>query len=106
MQKRFISQRFKKIVYNLSGMNKYGLLRDDLQDYTKPEVQEALRRLPEHVIDERNYRIMRAMQLSIENEVLPKAQWTKFEDDKLYLTPIIMQVLNEKDEEMQWNKKY
>lgn len=82
-----------------------GLLRDDCL-YENEDVQEALRRLPEHVVDERNFRIVRAVQLSIQKTVLPKEEWTKYEEDKLYLTPIVDQVIKERQEREQWEKNY
>lgn len=105
VQKRFLASSLQKICYNLSGFNKYGLWRDDLLDET-PEVLEALKRLPQKDVDERNYRILRAVQLSIQNDYLPKEQWTKLEDDKLYLTPLVKQVLKEKTEVAEWNKNH
>lgn len=63
---------FKKIVLT-------GLRYDDCL-YESPEVKEALRRLPQHLVDERNFRIIRAMQLNCNKIVLPKEQWTKFEE--------------------------
>lgn len=105
VQKRFFSSTLQKIAYNLSGFNRYGLWRDDLYTETA-DVQEALRRLPTKVVDERNYRILRAVQLSIQNEILPKEQWTKLEEDKLYLTPVLNMVMKEKEEEAEWNKNH
>ncbi|CAH0727486.1 unnamed protein product, partial [Brenthis ino] len=94
-----------KWAYNLSGFNKYGLQRDDCL-YEDEDVKEALRRLPAHVIDERNFRMVRAMQLSIQKIILPKEEWTKYEEDKLYLTPIVEQVKKERQEREQWEKEY
>lgn len=105
VQKRFASSALQKWAYNLSGFNKYGLWRDDLL-YETEEVKEALRRLPEDVIDQRNYRMLRAIQLSVTKDVLPKDQWTKLEDDKLYLTPLVNDVIKERDEQDQWNKTH
>lgn len=48
--------------------------------YESPDVKEALRRLPEDVMDARVFRIVRAMQLSCQKIVLPKEQWTKWEE--------------------------
>ncbi|XP_047507338.1 cytochrome b-c1 complex subunit 7-like [Pieris napi] len=93
----------RKWCYNLAGFNKYGLLRDDCLHETE-EVTEALRRLPQHVVDERNYRLVRAVQLSVTKTILPKEEWTKFEEDKLYLTPIVDQVKKEKQERENWEK--
>lgn len=54
-------------------------MRDDAL-YENKDVKEALRRLPQHIRDERNFRIVRAMQLDAQKRILPKEQWTKFED--------------------------
>lgn len=70
------------------------------------DVQEALRRLPDHVIDERNFRLVRAMQLSLQKIILPKEEWTKFEEDKLYLSPIVEQVKKERLEREKWEKDH
>lgn len=43
-------------------------------------VLEALRRLPPHLVEERNFRIIRATQLDVEHKILPKEQWTKWEE--------------------------
>lgn len=82
-----------------------GLLRDDCLHETE-DVKEALRRLPEHVVDERNFRMVRAMQLSLQKVILPKEEWTKYEEDKLYLTPIVEQVKKERQEREKWEKEY
>ncbi|KAH9327039.1 hypothetical protein KI387_007217 [Taxus chinensis] len=50
----------------------YGLRHDDLYDQTFDlDVQEALNRLPREVVDARNQRIKRAMDLSMKHEYLP-----------------------------------
>ncbi|CAG4977951.1 unnamed protein product [Parnassius apollo] len=100
-----VCSSLKKWAYNLSGFNKYGLLRDDCL-YENEDVQEALRRLPAHVVDERNFRIIRAVQLSLQKTILPKEEWTKYEEDKLYLTPIVEQVKKERLEREEWEKNY
>lgn len=41
-----------------------------------PGVKEALSRLPQAVIDERYFRLKRAMQVSGKYSVLPEGQWT------------------------------
>lgn len=69
----------RKWAYNASGFNKYGLMHDDCL-YEDEDVKEALKRLPENVLNERNYRIVRAVQLNIQHDFLPKDQWTKFEE--------------------------
>lgn len=80
-------------------------MRDDCL-YETQDVQEALRRLPAHVIDERNFRMVRAMQLSLQKTVLPKEEWTKYEEDVLYLTPIVKQVEKERNEREAWEANY
>lgn len=105
VQRRFMSSALSKWAYNISGFNKYGLMRDDVLDETE-DVKEALRRLPQKVVDERNYRILRAFQLSIQKDILPKEQWTKYEDDKPYLWPIVEDVRKEREEREEWNKNY
>jgi ubiquinol-cytochrome c reductase subunit 7 len=57
-----------------------GLHHDDCYDEDIPDVKEALRRLPAHLIDERNFRINRAIQLSLQKIILPKEEWVKFEE--------------------------
>ena len=57
-----------------------GLHRDDCL-YETEDVKEAIRRLPAHLYDERQYRITRALHLSMTKTILPKDQWTKYEDD-------------------------
>ncbi|CAH0405248.1 unnamed protein product [Chilo suppressalis] len=95
----------KKWAYNMAGFNKYGLMRDDCL-YENEDVKEALRRLPDHVIDERNFRLVRAIQLSLQKSILPKEEWTKYEEDKLYLSPIVDQVKKERKEREEWEKNY
>lgn len=61
-----------------------GLHHDDvLQE--NDDVKEALRRLPADKVDERSFRIMRAMQLSLQKIELPKEEWTKFEEVNIQL---------------------
>lgn len=103
--RRLMSSALQKFCYNLSGFNKYGLMRDDILDETE-EVQEALRRLPEKLVHERNFRILRAVQLTIQKDILPKEQWTKLEDDVLYLQPYLKEVIKEREERENWEKNY
>lgn len=56
-----------------------GLKHDDCLELT-PDVAEALRRLPTRLVDERNYRIIRALQCSTTKSILPRDQWTKYEE--------------------------
>ncbi|XP_017771946.1 PREDICTED: cytochrome b-c1 complex subunit 7-like [Nicrophorus vespilloides] len=105
VQRRFMSNALQKWAYNLSGFNKLGLMRDDCL-YENDDVKEALRRLPQTVVDERNYRLIRAVQLSIQKDILPKEQWTKLEEDVMYLQPFLKEVKKEREEREAWNKQY
>uniref|UniRef100_A0A8C0U9Y4 Cytochrome b-c1 complex subunit 7 n=1 Tax=Cyanistes caeruleus TaxID=156563 RepID=A0A8C0U9Y4_CYACU len=44
------------------------------------DVKEALKRLPEHLYNERVFRIKRALDLSLKHQILPKDQWVKYEE--------------------------
>lgn len=70
----------KKWAFESAGFNKLGLMTDDLLHDMDDDVVEALRRLPQNLHDERNYRMLRAIQLNIQKSILPKEQWTKYED--------------------------
>ena len=48
--------------------------------YENEDVVEALRRLPKPVQDARMFRIQRALQLSNTKTILPKGEWTKYEN--------------------------
>ena len=74
----------KRWAYNLSGFNQYGLWRDDCREFT-PEVAEAVRRLPAHIYDERQFRISRALLLSCKKTILPKEEWTQYEQVSVLL---------------------
>ncbi|MBN3321134.1 QCR7 protein, partial [Atractosteus spatula] len=74
--------RFRKWYYNAAGFNKLGLMRDDTI-YEDSDVKEALRRLPEQVYNDRMFRIKRALDLSMKQQILPQDQWTKYEEVRL-----------------------
>jgi len=96
----------KKWAYNLSGFNKLGLHHDDCLDEYNEDVKEALRRLPSQVLHERKYRIVRAMQLTIQHDILPKDQWVKYEEDNRYLQPYLEMVRKERTEREEWEKNH
>lgn len=54
-------------------------MRDDtiLED---GDVKVALQRLPENQYNDRVFRIKRALDLSMKHQILPKDQWTKYEE--------------------------
>ncbi|XP_029175826.1 cytochrome b-c1 complex subunit 7-like [Nylanderia fulva] len=74
----------RKFAFEWSGYNKYGLYTHDVIDYTDPVVYKALRRLPMDILDARNFRIIRALQLSFLKIYLPKEKWVTYEQDLEY----------------------
>ncbi|EFX83282.1 hypothetical protein DAPPUDRAFT_301847 [Daphnia pulex] len=94
-----------RFAYNASGFNKYGLMHDDVL-FETPDVEEAIRRLPQKVVDDRNYRIMRALQYSGLKKYLPREQWTKYEEDVKYLQPYLQEVIKERQEKESWEKLF
>ncbi|XP_072303533.1 cytochrome b-c1 complex subunit 7 [Eucyclogobius newberryi] len=94
----------QKWYYNLSGFNKLGLMREDTL-HEDSDVKEAVRRLPEKVYNDRMFRIKRALDLSMKMQILPKTQWTKYEEDVNYLSPYLEEVIRERKEREEWMKK-
>lgn len=84
-----------------------GLFRDDIL-YEDEDTVEAIRRLPAKIVDERNYRLVRAAQLSLQKITLPKEQWTTVEADvsNRYLEPIVQMVKRERAEREEWNANH
>ncbi|XP_023224447.1 cytochrome b-c1 complex subunit 7-like [Centruroides sculpturatus] len=99
------SQAIKRLLFNINGWRQFGLRYDDLLDET-PVVKEAVRRLPAKEYHERSYRIIRAMQYSLMHRILPKEQWTKFEEDIPYLQPYIDDIKKEIKEKEEWEKNH
>uniref|UniRef100_A0A8C6J927 Cytochrome b-c1 complex subunit 7 n=2 Tax=Melopsittacus undulatus TaxID=13146 RepID=A0A8C6J927_MELUD len=99
-----LMDKFRKWYYNAAGFNKLGLMRDDTW-YEDDDVKEAVRRLPEHLYNERMFRIKRALDLSLKHQILPKDQWVKYEEDHHYLEPYLKEVIRERLEREEWNKK-
>ncbi|KAG5321788.1 QCR7 protein, partial [Acromyrmex heyeri] len=90
-----------KSLFNSMRYNRYGLYTHDVMyNYSHPVVCEALRRLPEEVLDARNFRIIRALQLSFVKIHLPSEKWITFEEDVKYryLTPYIEELKAEQAE--------
>ncbi|XP_061787041.1 cytochrome b-c1 complex subunit 7 [Nerophis lumbriciformis] len=94
----------RKWYYNKAGFNQLGLLRDDTW-YEDADVKEAVRRLPERVSNDRIFRIKRALDLSMKHQILPKDQWTQYEQDEHYLMPYLDEVIRERKEKEEWMKK-
>lgn len=70
--------------FNLSYFPIIGLMRDDTI-HVDEDVEEAIRRLPENLYNDRVFRIKRALDLSMRHQILPKEQWTKYEEVKQLL---------------------
>ncbi|KAK2988477.1 hypothetical protein RJ640_007046 [Escallonia rubra] len=89
LHKRTISNRLRK----------YGLRYDDLYDPMYDlDIKEALNRLPREVVDARNQRLKRAMDLSMKHEYLPddlQAMQTPF---RSYLQDMLTLVKREREE--------
>eukprot|EP00092_Neocalanus_flemingeri_P032287 GFUD01035104.1.p1 GENE.GFUD01035104.1~~GFUD01035104.1.p1 ORF type:complete len:131 (+),score=35.07 GFUD01035104.1:57-449(+) len=97
----------KKWAFNASGFNQYGLYYDDAL-YESEDVKEALKRVPQTVLDERAFRIQRAVQCSVMKTVLPKDQWPTYEEDRekgRYLQPYLEEVSSEREEREAWAKQ-
>ncbi|XP_013888656.1 cytochrome b-c1 complex subunit 7 [Austrofundulus limnaeus] len=95
---------FKKWYYNWCGFNKLGLMKYDVY-HEDEDVKEAVRRLPENVYNDRVFRIKRALHLSMKHRILPKEEWTKYEEDIPYLKPYLDEVIRERKEREEWMKK-
>ncbi len=83
---------------NMSRYQQYGLVKDDIIDDEDPLVIEAINRLPKEVREARIRRITRAFELSTNQKILPRSEWTPIEDDVPYLRPYMQWVYNEMEE--------
>ncbi|XP_010432714.1 PREDICTED: cytochrome b-c1 complex subunit 7-1 [Camelina sativa] len=70
-KKNFLARMHMKAIS--TRLRRYGLRYDDLYDqYYSMDIKEAMNRLPREVVDARNQRLKRAMDLSMKHEYLPK----------------------------------
>uniref|UniRef100_A0A8D2AM65 Cytochrome b-c1 complex subunit 7 n=1 Tax=Sciurus vulgaris TaxID=55149 RepID=A0A8D2AM65_SCIVU len=92
----------QKWYYNTAGFSKLGLMRDDT---IYEDVKEATRRLPENLLNDRMFLIRRAWDLTTRQQILPKEQWTKYEEDKFYLELYLKEAVQERKEREEWEKK-
>ncbi|KAF7858699.1 uncharacterized protein EAF02_011023 [Botrytis sinoallii] len=83
---------------NAAGYRQLGLRADDLLPEESEEVLLALKRLPQKEAYDRVFRLRRAVQCSVQHQLLPKDQHTKPEDDYAYLSPIIAEIQAEAKE--------
>ncbi|KAI6655145.1 Cytochrome b-c1 complex subunit 7-like [Oopsacas minuta] len=90
--------------YRNVGHQKFGLRLDDLWDHLNPDVEVAISRLSEDEYNMRNWRLKRALDLSMKNRILPLEQWTKPEDDHRYILKHVVKIREERLEREAWNK--
>ncbi|KAL2269172.1 hypothetical protein VTJ83DRAFT_4018 [Remersonia thermophila] len=83
---------------NAAGYRQLGLRADDLIPEDNERNLQALSRLPPKEAYDRIYRIRRATQLSLQQKILPRNEWTKPEEDTPYLSPIIERLAAEEKE--------
>jgi len=95
-------ESLNKFTFNLTRYNHYGLYQDDII-YETPLVKEAIKRLPADVQQERHWRFARALDHSFKKTILPKAEWTTYENDQGYLRGYIAQIEREEQERADWD---
>ncbi|OMO80681.1 Cytochrome b-c1 complex subunit 7 [Corchorus olitorius] len=89
LHKKAVSQRLRN----------YGLRYDDLYDpYYDLDIKEALNRLPREIVDARNQRLKRAMDLSMKHEYLPKELQEMQTPFRSYLQDMLALVKKERAE--------
>jgi len=76
---------------------------DDLLVEERDDVQKALGRLNTREGYDRAFRIKRASHASIVHSDLPKDQWVSASEDKRYLKPHVLEVVNEDTERQKWD---
>jgi len=82
---------------------KFGLFYEDLF-IERPQVQEALRRLPDDLMQARLRRMKTASQCYATGTELPKGEWVTEEQDVPYLTPYLNEVQREDHDRIAfWN---
>ncbi|XP_054400623.1 cytochrome b-c1 complex subunit 7-like [Pongo pygmaeus] len=73
--------------------------------YEDEDIKEAIRRLPENLYNDRMCRIKSALDLTMKHQILPKDQWTKYEEENFYLELYLQEVIRERKEREEWAKK-
>ncbi|XP_047584734.1 cytochrome b-c1 complex subunit 7-like [Lutra lutra] len=61
--------------------------------YENDNVKEAIRRVLGNLYNDRMFRIKRILGLTMRQQILPKEQWTEYEEDKFYLEPYLKEVI-------------
>ncbi|KRX41311.1 Cytochrome b-c1 complex subunit 7 [Trichinella nativa] len=85
----------RKTIWHSWTGRRYGLLWHDTYSESKEIVEEAVKRLSPEEYDKRAIRLLRAAQLTLKHEYLPKDQWTKWEDETWYLKPHLDRIKRE-----------
>jgi len=104
---------FRKWYYNLSGYNKMGLYKNDIECLGKlpfhpsdeDVYNEALRRLPGDEYDRWAFRTIRCAQLEITKSFIPEKERHTYEEDETkgrFLEPYMKEILAEKKEKEEW----
>ncbi|KAM0715354.1 hypothetical protein Q7P37_008852 [Cladosporium fusiforme] len=78
--------------FEAAAYRKLGLRADDLIPEESEIMQRAMKRLTPKESYDRVFRMRRAFQCSLAHQLLPKAEWTKAEDDVPYISPIIAEL--------------
>ncbi|KAL4579425.1 hypothetical protein LXL04_015572 [Taraxacum kok-saghyz] len=95
--KNWLAAQHKKALS--ARLRKYGLRYDDLYDPMYDlDVEEALNRLPREIIDARNQRLLRAMDLSLKHTYLPEDLQAKQTPFRSYLQEMLALVKRERAE--------
>ncbi|KAJ6791511.1 cytochrome b-c1 complex subunit 7-2 [Iris pallida] len=82
-----------------SRLRKFGLRYDDLYDPMEDlDIKEALARLPREIVDARNQRLKRAMDLSMKHEYLSEELQAKQTPFRYYLQDMLALVKKERAE--------
>lgn len=108
VDKDSVAYKVKKWLYYKQDFPQLGLRKDDVTFESaamEPIITEALRRIPKEELDARNFRLFRAIHLSMNKQILPKEEWTDFEADESYLQPYIEEVQFEMEEKFLWDSK-
>ncbi|PKA52534.1 Cytochrome b-c1 complex subunit 7-2 [Apostasia shenzhenica] len=80
-------------------LKRYGLRYDDLYDQLyELDIKEALNRLPREIVDARNQRLKRAMDLSMKHEYLPEEMQKLQTPFRSYLRDMLALVKKEREE--------
>ncbi|ESQ53924.1 hypothetical protein EUTSA_v10026575mg [Eutrema salsugineum] len=96
-KKNFLARMHMKAIS--TRLRRYGLRYDDLYDqYYSMDIKEAMNRLPREVVDARNQRLKRAMDLSMKHEYLPKDLQEKQTPFRGYLQEMLALVERERKE--------